>query len=278
MDNMHSVAPHSQDFFTFNMEPRFSTEARQALAADFLLVTPNNRMARTLVRAHDAAQRASGLAIWPTAQALPYAAFVERLWRQLATAMPLPRRLNARAGRRLWAEIIEQDAEAALYATVGATTLAQESWRLMHLWRDAADETPWRQWRREGGGVTHDTARFARWAARYHERLAGLPVIRQFVPESTVSALHLYVIELDNTVRRTRAEIFAAMRSAGIGVNVHYIPVHLQPWYRRLGFSRGDYPVAEAYYDRALTLPLHPNLSVEQQDQVIEALSLAIQT
>ena len=168
---MHSVGPHSQDFFTFNMEPRFSTEARQALAADFLLVTPNNRMARTLVRAHDAAQRASGLAIWPTAQALPYAAFVERLWRQLATAMPLPRRLNARAGRRLWAEIIEQDAEAALYATVGATTLAQESWRLMQLWRDAADETPWRQWRREGGGVTHDTARFARWAARYHERL-----------------------------------------------------------------------------------------------------------
>ncbi|MCL2871933.1 MAG: PD-(D/E)XK nuclease family protein [Betaproteobacteria bacterium] len=153
------------------MEPRFSREARQALAANFLLVTPNNRMARTLVRAHDAAQRAVGLAVWPTAQALPYAAFIERLWRQLATVMPLPRCLNARASRRLWAEIIEQDAAAALYATTGATTLAQESWRLMHLWRDAADETPWRQWRREGGGITHDTARFARWAARYHERL-----------------------------------------------------------------------------------------------------------
>ena len=62
-------------------------------------------------------------------------------------------------------------------------------------------------------------------AARYHERLAGLPVIRQFVPEGTLSALHLYVIELDETVRRTRAEVFAAMRSASIGVNVHFIPV-----------------------------------------------------
>ncbi|MDR2710930.1 MAG: PD-(D/E)XK nuclease family protein [Burkholderiales bacterium] len=153
------------------MVSRFSKELKQALAADCLLVTPNNRMARTLVRAHDAAQRAAGLTVWPTAQALPYAAFVGRLWRQLSTVMPLPRCLNARACRILWSEIIGQDTEASLYATAGATTLAQETWRLMHLWRTAADETPWRQWRREGGGITHDTARFARWAARYHERL-----------------------------------------------------------------------------------------------------------
>jgi UDP-4-amino-4,6-dideoxy-N-acetyl-beta-L-altrosamine transaminase len=115
-------------------------------------------------------------------------------------------------------------------------------------------------------------------AARYHEGLAGLPVIRQFVPEGTLSALHLYVIELDETVRRTRAEVFAAMRSSGIGVNVHYIPVHLQPWYRALGFSRGDFPTAEKYYDFALTLPIHPNLSAEQQDYVMERLSHAIGT
>jgi dTDP-4-amino-4,6-dideoxygalactose transaminase len=115
-------------------------------------------------------------------------------------------------------------------------------------------------------------------AARYHEGLAGLPVIRQFVPEGTLSALHLYVIELDETVRRTRAEVFAAMRSSGIGVNVHYIPVHLQPWYRALGFSRGDFPAAEKYYDFALTLPIHPNLSVEQQDYVMERLSHALGT
>ncbi|MCL2296779.1 MAG: PD-(D/E)XK nuclease family protein [Proteobacteria bacterium] len=154
------------------MISRFSNALRQALAADRLLVTPNNRMARTLVRAHDAAQRAAGVPVWPTAQALPYAAFVERLWRQLSTVMPLPRCLNARACRMLWSEIVEQDAEASLYATGGATALAQETWRLLHLWRAPDDETPWRHWRREGGGITHDTARFARWAARYHEKLS----------------------------------------------------------------------------------------------------------
>ncbi|MDR0251420.1 MAG: PD-(D/E)XK nuclease family protein [Burkholderiales bacterium] len=152
------------------MISHFSNELKQALAADRFLVTPNNRMARTLVRAHDAAQRDAGLSVWPTAQVFPYVAFVEQLWRSLSTVMPLPRRLNAQASRTLWSEIIEQDAEASLYATTGATTLAQETWRLMHLWR-TADETPWRQWRREGGGITHDTARFARWAGRYHERL-----------------------------------------------------------------------------------------------------------
>lgn len=110
-------------------------------------------------------------------------------------------------------------------------------------------------------------------AARYHDKLAALPVIRQFVPDGTVSALHLYVVELDETVRRPRAEVFAAMRAAGIGVNVHYIPVHLQPWYRAFGFARGDFPVAEAYYDRALTLPLHVNLSEADQDTVMNALT-----
>lgn len=114
-------------------------------------------------------------------------------------------------------------------------------------------------------------------AARYHEALARLPVIRQFVPEDTLSAFHLYVIELDETVRRTRAEVLAAMRSSGIGVNVHYIPVHLQPWYRALGFSRGDFPASEKYYDFALTLPIHPNLSSEQQDYVVERLSRALE-
>ncbi|MDR2173220.1 MAG: PD-(D/E)XK nuclease family protein [Burkholderiales bacterium] len=153
------------------MISRFSNELRQALAEGRLLVTPNNRMARTLVRAHDAAQRAAGVSVWPTAQALPYAAFVGWLWRQLSSVVPLPRCLNAQASRILWSEIIEQDAEASLYATTGATALAQESWRLLHLWRAIGDETPWRQWRREGVGISCDTARFARWAARYHERL-----------------------------------------------------------------------------------------------------------
>jgi UDP-4-amino-4,6-dideoxy-N-acetyl-beta-L-altrosamine transaminase len=109
-------------------------------------------------------------------------------------------------------------------------------------------------------------------ARRYHDLLADLPVIRQFVPEGTRSALHLYVVELDNAPGPSRAEVFSGMRAAGIGVNVHYIPVHLQPWYRKLGFARGDYPVAEAYYGRALTLPLYPGLTDEMQDHVVGVL------
>ena len=62
------------------------------------------------------------------------------------------------------------------------------------------------------------------------------------------------------------------MRAAGIGVNVHYIPVHLQPWYRRRGFRAGDFPRAEAYYAAALTLPLHAGMSDAEQDRVAETL------
>jgi UDP-4-amino-4,6-dideoxy-N-acetyl-beta-L-altrosamine transaminase len=114
-------------------------------------------------------------------------------------------------------------------------------------------------------------------ADRYHRLLSDLPVIRQFEPSDTVSALHLYVIELDPSAPRNRAEVFAAMRAAGIGVNVHYIPVHLQPIYRRFGFSSGNFPVAERYYGRALTLPMHPSLSRAEQDYVLEALKTILQ-
>jgi dTDP-4-amino-4,6-dideoxygalactose transaminase len=66
------------------------------------------------------------------------------------------------------------------------------------------------------------------------------------------------------------------MRKAGIGVNVHYIPIHTQPFYQRLGFRRGDFPVSEHYYSRALSIPLFPALSEEQQDRVAETLSGAL--
>lgn len=113
-------------------------------------------------------------------------------------------------------------------------------------------------------------------AARYHHILRDLPVIRQHVPEDTYSALHLYVVELSDEVKRSRRAVFNAMREQGIGVNVHYIPVHLQPVYRGLGFKPGDFPAAERYYDRALTLPLYPGLTEAMQDQVVEALKRAI--
>ena len=66
------------------------------------------------------------------------------------------------------------------------------------------------------------------------------------------------------------------MRSAGIGVNVHYIPIHLQPYYRKLGFAPGDFPAAERYYASAISLPLFPDLSDAQQDRVVAALARAL--
>lgn len=70
----------------------------------------------------------------------------------------------------------------------------------------------------------------------------------------------------------SRRDVFAGMRARGVGVNVHYIPVHLQPYYRDLGFTSGMYPVAEDYYRRAISLPLYYGLTDAEQEQVVQAL------
>ena len=111
-------------------------------------------------------------------------------------------------------------------------------------------------------------ARRRKLAERYATLLADLPL--RLPPPSADSAWHLYVVQLDDPA--LRREVFEAMRAAGIGVNVHYIPVHLQPWYRRRGFRAGDFPRAEAYYAAALTLPLHAGMSDAEQDRVAETL------
>lgn len=110
-------------------------------------------------------------------------------------------------------------------------------------------------------------------ADRYDSALAELPVKCPTSAPDCVSAWHLYPIQV---LGQDRAEVFSALRTAGIGVNVHYIPVHTQPDYRRLGFKPGDFPDAEAYYSRAVSLPLYPTLTGAQQIQVIEALQRAI--
>jgi UDP-4-amino-4,6-dideoxy-N-acetyl-beta-L-altrosamine transaminase len=111
-------------------------------------------------------------------------------------------------------------------------------------------------------------------ADRYDQLLEGLPLRRPFRAPASYLAFHLYVIVLDN-VQHRRA-VFETLRAADIGVNVHYIPVHLQPDYRRLGFAPGDCPVAEDYYSRAITLPLYPMLSEADQDQVVAVLREAL--
>lgn len=114
-------------------------------------------------------------------------------------------------------------------------------------------------------------------ARRYDELLADLPVICPPQHADSHSALHLYPIQLDaKKTSKQRKAVFEALRNAGIGVNVHYMPVYLQPYYQDLGFQAGHCPNAEAYYNQAITLPLYFDLTLEQQDQVVEVLRKAL--
>ena len=107
-------------------------------------------------------------------------------------------------------------------------------------------------------------------ARRYDAALQGLPLRLPVVEPGNLSAFHIYVVRLESSAERAR--VFGALRERNIGVNVHYMPVHLQPYYRRLGFEPGHFPEAEAHGQTAITLPLYPTLSDQDQDQVIRAL------
>jgi dTDP-4-amino-4,6-dideoxygalactose transaminase len=108
---------------------------------------------------------------------------------------------------------------------------------------------------------------------RYNSAFRDLPVVPPWQHPESRSAHHLYVLRLKtNVLKMTRQWVFDKLRAAGIGVNVHYIPVHTQPYYRKLGFKPGDYPEAEKYYAEAITLPLFPGLSENDQDYVIGTL------
>ena len=110
-------------------------------------------------------------------------------------------------------------------------------------------------------------------ARRYGDALQGLPLQLPFVQPGNMSAFHLYVVRLKrNPIGKTHRQVFDELRQLGVGVNLHYMPVHLQPYYRQLGFTRGQYPQAEAYGNEAVTLPLYPTMTDQQQDQVVIAL------
>lgn len=114
-------------------------------------------------------------------------------------------------------------------------------------------------------------------AARYDARLEGLALVRPWRDPRGRPALHLYVVQLPGgTPPARRREVFVSLRAQGIGVQVHYIPVHLQPYYARSGFRRGDFPVAERFYAGALSLPLFPALGDDDQDSVVAALQRAL--
>jgi len=100
-----------------------------------------------------------------------------------------------------------------------------------------------------------------------------LPVELPWQHPDSNSSWHLYLIRLQlDRLKKSHRQVFEAMRAAGIGVNLHYIPVHLQPFYQNLGFKKGDFPESEKYYGEALSLPLYYDLTEDQQDQVVAAL------
>ncbi|MBC7293364.1 MAG: UDP-4-amino-4,6-dideoxy-N-acetyl-beta-L-altrosamine transaminase [Thermoleophilia bacterium] len=111
-------------------------------------------------------------------------------------------------------------------------------------------------------------------AARYNAAFAGLPWLEPLaVMAEREPAWHLYVVRLKlECLRVGRAQIFAALRAENIGVNVHYIPVYWHPYYRQLGYPRGLCPVAEAAYERLLTLPIFPAMTDRDVEDVIEAV------
>jgi UDP-4-amino-4,6-dideoxy-N-acetyl-beta-L-altrosamine transaminase len=107
----------------------------------------------------------------------------------------------------------------------------------------------------------------------YNTLLSELPLLTPWQHPDSYSSYHLYAVRLQlDKIKMTRAEVFQYLRSQNIGVNVHYIPVHLQPYYQRLGFKLGDFPEAEKYYNEALTLPLFPKLQESQQLHIKKVL------
>lgn len=111
-------------------------------------------------------------------------------------------------------------------------------------------------------------------ANRYNEKLVGLPLVVPYQIHDSYSALHLYIIRLKlGENRMNHRRVFDELRAAGIGINLHYIPVYLHPYYENLGFKAGHCPEAELYYSEAISLPLFPDLNIDQQDRVIEVLT-----
>jgi UDP-4-amino-4,6-dideoxy-N-acetyl-beta-L-altrosamine transaminase len=114
-------------------------------------------------------------------------------------------------------------------------------------------------------------------AARYDKLLSDINVVIPVQHPDSYSGLHLYIVRMHSGAQAgAHRQVFESLRAYGIGVNVHYIPLHLQPYHRKLGFSAGDFPAAEEYYKRSITLPIFPALTETQQDTVVSRLKILI--
>lgn len=113
---------------------------------------------------------------------------------------------------------------------------------------------------------------------RYNVGLKDLPLSTPYQNPNTYPSWHLYVIRLElDRIQPTHREVFETLRTAGIGVNLHYIPVHTQPYYQNLGFEWGQFPNSEQYYREAISLPLYSGLTNEKQDRIISTLGEILQ-
>ena len=113
---------------------------------------------------------------------------------------------------------------------------------------------------------------------RYDSLLINLPIIKPYQDIDNYSSLHLYPIQIDlNKVSKSRGQVFNSLIESGVGVNVHYIPIHTQPYYLQFGFKEGDFLNSEAYYRGAMSIPLFHKMTTKQQDTVIETLKRVLQ-
>lgn len=120
-------------------------------------------------------------------------------------------------------------------------------------------------------------ARRHQLARRYDDLLTGLPVTAPWQHADSYSGLHLYVIRLQlDMIQKTHRQVFEALRELGIGVNLHYIPVHTQPYYERMGFKPDDFPQSQTYYQEAISIPMFQTMTDEQQDEVVQALKKSL--
>jgi len=107
---------------------------------------------------------------------------------------------------------------------------------------------------------------------KYNQELKDYPLVLPYQHQDTSSAYHLYVIKISKYSPLTRRQLFDKLIDKNIGANVHYIPIHTQPYYQRMGFKQGDFPNAEDYYQHSISLPVFPTLTDDEQNYIIDTL------
>lgn len=113
---------------------------------------------------------------------------------------------------------------------------------------------------------------------RYDLLLNNIPIVKPYQHINSYSSFHLYPIQIElDSISKSHRQVFEELRQNGIGVNVHYIPIHTQPYFQNFGFKYGDFPNSEFYYSQAISIPIHHGMTFDQQDEVISALNEVLQ-